>query len=375
VPATAAGTARAAGRGAGTADPDAARRRTIIAATVGTLVFGIVLVVLAIQLIGGDDGQKVPNSVGPATGDLYDARRRRGRGTATPQALRRGDYTVAVLNGTTITNLARGAANKIEDAGYVAGRVTNDTTNQARDRDRRLLRPRRAPAGARRREADQGQPERRPAARLGSHGAGPRPLGGRGCGRDRERRPGPGAVAGGMVHLARHGQTAYNREGRFQGHLPVPLDETGPSPGPRAGGGRGSPVVGLTVVQPAPARASDRRGGCCAHRARRRARTRAFAETETGDWTDRSFADVHAEDPAGFAAFQATAADFRFLAGSRTPSICCAWRTACATCAGRPARCRRWSSATAARSAGARAEHGDETARGRKIPNAALVAL
>ena len=49
------------------------------------------------------------------------------------QSLRRGDYTVAVLNGTTITNLARGAANKIEDAGYVAGRVTNDTTNQARD--------------------------------------------------------------------------------------------------------------------------------------------------------------------------------------------------------------------------------------------------
>jgi hypothetical protein len=133
VPATAAGTARAAGRGAGTADPDAARRRTIIAATVGTLVFGIVLVVLAIQLIGGDDGQKVPNSVGqrPATSTTPAAGA--GAGTATPQALRRGDYTVAVLNGTTITNLARGAANKIEDAGYVAGRVTNDTTNQARD--------------------------------------------------------------------------------------------------------------------------------------------------------------------------------------------------------------------------------------------------
>ena len=30
-----------------------------------------------------------------------------------------------------------------------------------------------------------------------------------------------------MIHLARHGQTAYNAEGRFQGHLPVPLDETG----------------------------------------------------------------------------------------------------------------------------------------------------
>ena len=30
-----------------------------------------------------------------------------------------------------------------------------------------------------------------------------------------------------MIHLARHGQTAYNHEGRFQGHLPVPLDATG----------------------------------------------------------------------------------------------------------------------------------------------------
>ncbi|HEY0364646.1 MAG TPA: histidine phosphatase family protein, partial [Solirubrobacteraceae bacterium] len=29
------------------------------------------------------------------------------------------------------------------------------------------------------------------------------------------------------IHLARHGQTAYNHEGRFQGHLPVPLDATG----------------------------------------------------------------------------------------------------------------------------------------------------
>ncbi|HXC23942.1 MAG TPA: histidine phosphatase family protein, partial [Solirubrobacteraceae bacterium] len=29
------------------------------------------------------------------------------------------------------------------------------------------------------------------------------------------------------VYLARHGQTAYNLERRFQGHLPVPLDGTG----------------------------------------------------------------------------------------------------------------------------------------------------
>ena len=29
------------------------------------------------------------------------------------------------------------------------------------------------------------------------------------------------------VYLARHGRTAYNHEGRFQGHLAVPLDQTG----------------------------------------------------------------------------------------------------------------------------------------------------
>ena len=29
------------------------------------------------------------------------------------------------------------------------------------------------------------------------------------------------------IYLARHGQTAYNLEGRFQGQLPVPLDDTG----------------------------------------------------------------------------------------------------------------------------------------------------
>ena len=32
---------------------------------------------------------------------------------------------------------------------------------------------------------------------------------------------------GHRVYLARHGQTAYNAEGRFQGQQAIPLDETG----------------------------------------------------------------------------------------------------------------------------------------------------
>src|SRR5262249_57298359 len=52
-----------------------------------------------------------------------------------------------------------------------------------------------------------------------------RPRAGR---RLRGDRQGPVTNRGQMtIHLARHGQTAYNHEGRFQGHLAVPLDATG----------------------------------------------------------------------------------------------------------------------------------------------------
>ena len=100
----------------------------------GVVLIGIVLVVLATQVFdGGGDGTapSTPNTVGerPASSAGEDG----GAAPAGGTRVNRGDFTVAVLNGTTITNLARGAANKIADAGYVEGPVTNDTTNQARD--------------------------------------------------------------------------------------------------------------------------------------------------------------------------------------------------------------------------------------------------
>jgi hypothetical protein len=42
--------------------------------------------------------------------------------------------TVAVLNGTTVTGLARAAANTLTANGFRAGVITNDTTNQQRQR-------------------------------------------------------------------------------------------------------------------------------------------------------------------------------------------------------------------------------------------------
>jgi hypothetical protein len=75
----------------------------------------------------------VPNSIGqrPST-TAPGASPTTGTGRSS-EGVQRNRYTVAVLNGTTITNLARGASDKLQRAGYVGGRVTNDTTNQARD--------------------------------------------------------------------------------------------------------------------------------------------------------------------------------------------------------------------------------------------------
>ena len=101
-----------------------------------------------------------------------------------------------------------------------------------------------------------------------------------------------------MIHLARHGQTAYNHEGRFQGHLPVPLDETGRRQAAAladvAAGHRWASLWSSTLdrARETTAVVAERIGLEPRFDAR-------FAETDTGDWSGRSFADVRAEDPDG----------------------------------------------------------------------------
>jgi broad specificity phosphatase PhoE len=116
------------------------------------------------------------------------------------------------------------------------------------------------------------------------------------------------------IHLARHGQTAYNHEGRFQGHLPVPLDATGREQA--AALAEAAAKVEIATLWCSPLRRARETAEVVAARIGLEPREDArFAETDTGDWTDRSFAEVKAEDPEGFARFARSDPTFRYPGG------------------------------------------------------------
>jgi broad specificity phosphatase PhoE len=116
------------------------------------------------------------------------------------------------------------------------------------------------------------------------------------------------------IYLARHGRTAYNREGRFQGHLPVPLDDTGRAQAAELAERAAAHAFAALWCSPL-ARARDtaeivsRRIGLPAREDAR------LAETDAGEWTDRTFAEVRLEEPERFAAFVGGDPDFSFPGG------------------------------------------------------------
>ncbi len=133
--------------------------------------------------------------------------------------------------------------------------------------------------------------------------------------RERSRTPrGAGQRPAGGVYLARHGRTAYNLEGRFQGQQEVPLDETGREQarelGERAVG------YGFAALWCSPLRRARETADAVAAATGLAPREDArFMETDAGDWTDRTFADVRAEAPALFEAFANADPGFAFPGG------------------------------------------------------------
>jgi len=117
-----------------------------------------------------------------------------------------------------------------------------------------------------------------------------------------------------VIYLARHGETEYNRERRFQGQGDVGLNARGREQAAElAANAHGH---GLAALYTSPLR-----------RARETAEIvgaalglppipdARFMETDTGTWTDRLFADVERDDPDGYAAYYATDPEFAFPGG------------------------------------------------------------
>ena len=117
-----------------------------------------------------------------------------------------------------------------------------------------------------------------------------------------------------MIALARHGETPYNAQRRFQGHLPVPLTERGREQAHELARVAAEREWSALWCSPL-ARARETADIVAAAVGLEPVADARFAETDTGDWTGRSFAEVQAEDPDGFRRFQVSDPDFRYPGG------------------------------------------------------------
>jgi broad specificity phosphatase PhoE len=118
----------------------------------------------------------------------------------------------------------------------------------------------------------------------------------------------------GRVYLARHGRTAYNLEGRFQGQQEVPLDEVG-----RAQAHELAELAagfGFAALWSSPLLRARETALIVGARLGLEPREDArLMETDAGEWTDRSFAEVHAQAPELFASFVDADPGFAFPGG------------------------------------------------------------
>ena len=114
--------------------------------------------------------------------------------------------------------------------------------------------------------------------------------------------------------MARHGRTAYNHEGRFQGQQPVPLDTLGREQALELAERAVSYDFAALWCSPL-LRARETADAVAAQIGLQPREDARLMETDAGDWTNRSFADVQGEAPEPFAAFVNADPDFAFPGG------------------------------------------------------------
>ncbi|HEY1834003.1 MAG TPA: histidine phosphatase family protein [Solirubrobacteraceae bacterium] len=120
------------------------------------------------------------------------------------------------------------------------------------------------------------------------------------------------------IYLARHGQTAYNHEGRFQGQQAIPLDDTGRAQASQLA--ERATTYGFRALWCSPLLRARETADAVAARIRLEpVEDERLMETDAGDWTDRFFADVIAETPELFEAFASARPGFAFPGGESFP--------------------------------------------------------
>jgi broad specificity phosphatase PhoE len=117
-----------------------------------------------------------------------------------------------------------------------------------------------------------------------------------------------------VILLARHGETTWNKDRRFQGQLDVELNDTGRRQARAlAEVAKGHGFVALYTSPLVRAReTADIVGAALGLEPRPDDRLKEF---DVGDWQGRFKDDVAREDPDGWAAFGAAGEDFRFPGG------------------------------------------------------------
>jgi broad specificity phosphatase PhoE len=116
------------------------------------------------------------------------------------------------------------------------------------------------------------------------------------------------------VFLARHGQTAYNLEGRFQGQQPVPLDDTGREQAAELAERAAGYDFAALWCSPL-LRAHETAEIVSAKIGLEPREDPRLMETDAGDWTNRTFTDVQSEAPELFERFFTGNPSFAFPGG------------------------------------------------------------
>ncbi len=117
-----------------------------------------------------------------------------------------------------------------------------------------------------------------------------------------------------QVYLARHGETAYNHEGRFQGQQQVPLNDTGRAQAAELA--ERAAAYEFRALWCSPLLRARETAAIVAQRIGLEPKEDPrLMETDAGDWTDLTFAEVRATAAERFDAFAAADPGFAFPGG------------------------------------------------------------